>query len=516
MAKIPDSTVLGERPTPRPPSGAPSVNLSSEGGAVGAAGAEFGRTVQGVGDAIVQVSDHLTKARRGAQLTDALGAATAEIGELELSFKNDQDFKTAPDRYTKQAELVRARIEKGIDDKLVRQAFSREFGKLNTAKRLSVLQSAALQETDYHRSTLDTTLDVFAHSAANATNLAEREVVLSQAQLSIESTRSGGWITDVEAGTKERSFLKKVDGSIALRDMAVAPALTANRLGTEPSYLPNLDIEQRERLITAGYRQAEVVVNRERLDAEREAKDAKDVVLTEAFKRLHDKTLDLPYVNSIRNVVDPNDYSALRKSLEKVDKAVVIKDDPAAFARLQSVLYNNADEAPALAFELQAVGKIKNETLSSTLVKARELQRAGGPKTPYERAKAGIMNGLEPSATTMDPAPRARQGLAIIEFDDWFESMRTAKQQPTPDEVSKKASELLRKFALVDMNALAKKTSLGARNDPSQVLNDIRRQAEVLIDQRQKGTLSRVQFNHQMSELNKARLAAEKLLEVKP
>lgn len=513
MPKLPDSTVLGERPTPRPPSGAPSPQLHSEGGVVGEAGRQFGRSVQGVGDAITQVNEELVKARRGAQLTDALGKATMEIGELELAFKRDQDFRTAPERYAKQSEQVRVRMEQNIDDKLVRQAFTREFGKLNTAKHLNVLQSAATQESDYHQSALDTTLDVYAHSAANATNLAERELSLNQARLSIASTLSGGWITDVDAGKKERAFLAKVDGSTALRDLAVAPALTANKLALDPTYLPQLDVVHRERLVTAGYRQAEASMNRERQDAERAEREARDVTLTEAFKRMKDGTLTLAHVESIRNVVRPDDYKELRDSL---GKNRVVKDDNASFARVYSVLRHDPDEAVSLAFTLQREGKLSNDTLASVVTKARELSRTDGPRSPYERSRAFITSSLEPSAVTTDPAPRARQGMAIKEFEDWYEGLRRNKQEPLPDVVEKKAGELIHKFSLVDMNKLAEKTGLGARNDPARVLEGLQRQAAELVKRRTDGTVTQQVYNRRMAELNALRVSAEKLIGAKP
>lgn len=509
MAKIPDSTVLGDRPTPRLGTGAPSPQLTSGvGSEMAAAGQRHGRAIQGVGDAITQVNDELVKARRGAQLTDALGKATMEIGELELSFKNDQDFRTSPERFAKQSAQVRARLEKGIDDKLVRQAFSREFMKMNTAKHLNVLQSAAAQEADYHASALDATLDVYAHSAANATNLAERELALNQARLSITGTQSGGWISNVDAGKKERAFLTKVDGAVALRDMAVAPALTANKLATDHSYLPNLDVVHRERLITSGYKQAEAGLNRERAEAEREERDAREATLSEAYKLMKDGDLDLVYVESIRNLVAPKDYLALRDALD-APKTETVKDDNVAFASVQSALLSDPDGAVALAFRLHREGKLSNATLSQTRTDAHSLTRQGGPRTPYERSRAFLTSSLEPSTYTMDPAPRARQGIALKEFDDWFADARERKTQLSPEDVEKKASAIITKYAMVDMNKLAAKTGIGSRDDPAVVLDDLREKAQLLASQHESGTITPQEFNRRMAELNRLRKAAE-------
>jgi hypothetical protein len=110
---------------------------------------------------------------------------------------------------------------------------------------------------------------------------------------------------------------------------------------------------------------------------------------------------------------------------------------------------------------------------------------------------------------TMDPAPRARQGLAIKEFDDWFEDARKEKRAVTPDEVAKKADDIVKWHAQVDMNRLAERTSIGARNDPERVLEQVRQQAVALTKRREEGSVTLSEYNRQMHDLNLTRRAAE-------
>jgi hypothetical protein len=199
MARLPTLDDLGARPSPTPQSSVVSVQP----GAVDTA-------LAGVGDAITQIGQHLTEARRSSQLADALGQATEELGSKEIEFQRDQDFKTAPDRFKQAAQQIGAKAAGGIDDPIARQLFHEKFVALAAAKQLGVVKAAADQEGDYNRAQLSDHLDTFAIAAANASTPLERRVLLDQARTAIGEMRGGGgrpgWITDVQAKGLEDKF----------------------------------------------------------------------------------------------------------------------------------------------------------------------------------------------------------------------------------------------------------------------------------------------------------------------
>jgi hypothetical protein len=199
MARLPTLDDLGARPSPTPQSSVVSVQP----GAVDTA-------LAGVGDAITQIGQHLTEARRSSQLADALGQATEELGSKEIEFQRDQDFKTAPDRFKQASQQIGAKAAGGIDDPIARQLFHEKFVALAAAKQLGVVKAAADQEGDYNRAQLSDHLDTFAIAAANASTPLERRVLLDQARTAIGEMRGGGgrpgWITDVQAKGLEDKF----------------------------------------------------------------------------------------------------------------------------------------------------------------------------------------------------------------------------------------------------------------------------------------------------------------------
>lgn len=210
-----------------------------------------------LGNTIAEVDATLTKARRATALNEAVTKAVTGLGELELSYERDQDFRTAPKRFTEQVEALRSQMELGIEDDVVKQAFNDKFNQLAAVKRLNVLKVAARQEQDFTVAQLDSDLDMFSHKAANARSVVERAQLIDEAHESIERLRSAGWITDVDANRRWVGFATKLDLAGVTRDLVIDPGGTAKKLETNPEYAKNLDVVMREQLIDRGYRRAD-------------------------------------------------------------------------------------------------------------------------------------------------------------------------------------------------------------------------------------------------------------------
>lgn len=189
MPRLPTVEDLGARPAPSPDTTVAPIS----------GGVEIARQIGGIGDALIQIDKELTERRRHADLTDALGKATEEIGTKAIEFQRDQDFRTAPTRFKETANEIGKKYAAGLTDPRVREVFGQQFGQLAVAKQLGVVQTAAKQEADFNVSALDGNLDTFATSAGNAQTAIERQIIGEQARLAIEENKSAGWITDVQA-----------------------------------------------------------------------------------------------------------------------------------------------------------------------------------------------------------------------------------------------------------------------------------------------------------------------------
>jgi hypothetical protein len=441
-------------------------------------------------------------AQRDADLQDRIGKATSELATLELEFERDQDFRTSPQRFQERADAIRDKYLEGVSDQAVATAFRKRYAEFSLAKSLNVRRAAHAKEKDYSVASLDSSIDVYATQAANAKNPAERELVLNQARIAIATAQTGGYITDVDAGKRERTLLGKIDEATVLRDMSLDPSITADKLALDPSYAGNLDPVQRQRWSDQAYRRADTERRRQEAEAERERKRRGDELAKEAYSRLEGRKLTREYVEEIRHFIEPGEYKSLLKSLHE---GPTQKNDPRAYADLLGKVYDNPAEAERLAFQYHKAGLIKNETLSSVLGTARTVGRQEGPRSAYERERQYITNALTPSEASSDPAPRARLGIAIREFDDFAKAGNRSDA-----ELRAAADDILKRTYLVDMTELARRTAVGSHPTPTATLDGIASEAARLQADLDAKRISKANFDKRMKQLNDTRKAAEK------
>jgi hypothetical protein len=489
MAQLPTAAALGETPTPQP-------NASV---ATARTGFEAQATAE-LGGAIEEIAQRIQKARRGAQLADALGRAQSDLETKALEYQRDQDFKTSGTRFAKDATSIGETYAKTIDDPVTRDLFSREYTQKSLVRRLEVIKAAAKQEQDYNVAAMDQREDLYVRQAVASPEGLMRESVLNEARADLAVMRKAGWLTDVDAAKRERSILSKVDQAIATRDLSDNPIEASRRLALEPTYAPNLDPVTRERLVDAGFRRADAERARAERDQDKERRKQAEDIMLQAFDLEAKGQLTRGFVDKARALVTPSEYRGLLKALEGGAQ----KDDPAAYARLQKLSYDDPKEAERLAFAYHKSGQIKNETLAAVLSRARGIDRQEGPRTEYERSRRYVTDSLEPSAQVPDPAPRARQALAVREYDDF-----AASGKRTDQELRDKSNEVVKRMALVNMTDLAQKTSVGARSDPKTQLEELAKRGEKLKADLDAERISPSKFNQEMAKLNTARKAAE-------
>jgi hypothetical protein len=231
-------------------------------GELGNAEQAVGQAVQNAGDAVFRVQEEVRRAREASQLSDVLGQASVELGQKTLDYQRDQDFKSSPQRFQGEAGEIGKRYAGQFNNDIQREAFKREYGRLATAHHLNILTSAARQEGDANVAQLDSNLDVYAKSAANAQNPLERDVVVNQARLAIAEQRRAGWITDVDAEKRRKVFESKLEHATVMRDIDTDATGTLKKLTSDPAYATAVDPLTKQTLIHSA--QVREVQNRSR------------------------------------------------------------------------------------------------------------------------------------------------------------------------------------------------------------------------------------------------------------
>jgi hypothetical protein len=214
------------------------------------------------------------------------------------------------------------------------------------------------------------------------------------------------------------------------------------------------------------------------------------------------------FIQQARNIVTDSDYKSLVHMMEeKASSGGVKRDDPGTVIAIEEAMMRNPDEAARLALKSAKAGQIKASTLSGTISRARTIERQEGPKSEYERGRNYVTNMLAPGPLVTDAAAKARFGLAMREYEDFAN-----QGNRSDDELRKKVDDVVRNHSMVNMEAIARKSSLGGRaaSKPDQVIEQIDRAGRELMEKRKTGKITPREFNRELAKLKAAKDAAEK------
>lgn len=158
------------------------------------------------------------------------------------------------------------------------------------------------------------------------------------------------------------------------------------------------------------------MLERRERQAAKAVADREEATAKEGWSQLQTGALTPAWVQANRRNLSLSEFKALGKAAME---PAAPTDDPLAYADLQATLYNgDPAEAADLAFRYHRAGRLGNETLGSVVRRSRELSRADGPKSPYERNRALIVGKLDPGPMVSDPAGRRRAAEALNEYDE--------------------------------------------------------------------------------------------------
>lgn len=229
------------------------------------------------------------------------------------------------------------------------------------------------------------------------------------------------------------------------------------------------------------------------------------------WKSFFDGTLKPEQLEAQRPILNHSEYFAIRKAMEKPEAGQ--HDDPETFRRLQSLIANQKyDDAVKYAFDAHRAGDLSNATLRSETQFARTVDRQEGPKSPYERGKIYITNGLDPGPYVKDPEGKVRFADAQKTFDTWMQSGKHTDQ-----EITDRASEIVNQYKFVDMSNTAAtlplpRVGIVTRQvvAPNQMIQQLTAAGNEAVKRYNDGRFTRSEYEAEMGLINQWRKLAEK------
>lgn len=251
-------------------------------------------------------------------------------------------------------------------------------------------------------------------------------------------------------------------------------------------------------------------------DADRAAQERRKKIADDAMKGgwdlLFSGKLTRNHIESIRPVIQESDYKALLEGLRGVGTEV--KDDPATFRTLQSLVYTRPFEAEREAFTAHRNRLLSSGSLASILSRAREIAREQGPKSQYERSRAYIINQMDPGPLVTDPAGKSRMADALDAFDSWHIAGQGKRSDADIDSRAKEVVDQY-KFITFSDTVISLPVPRGVRIDrqtgdvplmETQIMEAGRRLQENVAA----GRLTPQEYAQEMATLNRWRRAAER------
>jgi hypothetical protein len=448
MVTIPRSTRQVSSAAFNVPAAARAPFLDLDGGAPGRALAALGGNAQ---DVAIGFLERRLAARRTADLTAAQAAAARALADLELDIEQDPDFRGRPARFTREAGAIRDRTAQGLDHAPSRGTFTRDFDTLALSKETEIKRSAFKREVDATVAGLDAITPEIARQAAAARSVPERGQLVDQGRLAIAGMVEAGFITARDGVARDQEFLSSIDEA-QLRTLLTEDPEAAELALTDETNFTNLSAAGRARLNDTVSRRAESARAeraRQAEAAERKAEKARqdrgEALLTEAYRRHADGTLDRAAADDIRSEISPAEYKGLLTLLDPASGAVT--DDPGAIADLVVLLGEDPRQVASRAAQYHRAGLLSNDRYISMIEKARTVGRQEGPQSGYERSRDFLRASLDPGPGVPDPVGRQRTAEALDAFDTYALSGNRSDA-----DLAARAKELRNQFSLVNLS----------------------------------------------------------------
>lgn len=521
MPRLPTAESLGERPVPQTSGGIVPFRGEQYFGEFTQAQLRYvdaGQSLVQLGASLLEMNAVRTRAKQAVELSDALSKANEELSFTEAAMERDPDFDTLPQRFEAAAQEIGKRYGAGLSSDAVRRSFDIRYRETALSKRINILKTAVGKEQSFRVSNLDNSLDVLAREAAAEPDQGNKELIANHAGLMLSEHVRGGWITEVQAEDRENKFQKRVDYAQVIRDGNEDPGATATRLMVGGDYAKYLEPVDRERLEVRFLNLAETRNRALEAAEEKRIRGAGDAALMEAYSKLASGTLIRSDIEKIPQIgpgaITPAEYKGLLDALVGGGTT----DNPAAVADVERLVYANPESARKAVFGYHARGMLTSSYLSSTLSRVHGLLRQEGPRSSYERDRQFIVDMLSPSEFSMDPSPKARMGLALQEYDDWYTMRRDAlKRDPDPPEIRAKSREIVKRISIINMEDMIRKTAPGAsqQSDPQKEMDRIKADVQRVMKDRDEKRITPEEYQKRMRELQKQREAAEKAMQMK-
>lgn len=250
----------------------------------------FQRSLSDVSDAMGQVVRHeeirqqkVKEAEQAMEHIEKSSRITRTLADLGEKYEADQDWKTKPERFQKEARAYIDEEIKNTADPVVSRMLRKDSERLFLHHELAIRHSAGKQRIDNFKATGLAALEDYEREEARAPDDLAREIIRGKRKASVAGMIEAGVITAAEGQKLDQTLDERQAANQVIQAMRHDPQGVLGRL--HKGEFENLTPEKREQLIGAAQRQIEAQQNK----AEREFRQM--VTLAERSERMQAKAV---------------------------------------------------------------------------------------------------------------------------------------------------------------------------------------------------------------------------------
>lgn len=423
MPRLPDATVLGDRPIPN--GRRPIVSDQS--------GTILSRGIDQLAGGILRASDQINQFATASARSDVLNADI----EARRSLENDPDYQTYEKRYTEAMNKAREAAAKRIPDRISRTVFEQQSGLDFQRGLASVRQAATQREGDVSRSQLDETITANRSSALLAPDEATRRAFMVATEDAIKGAYEKGYLSAEDATNLQQSWSRSfAESFVGMQPLDTQLKMLSESRGTIADII---DPAKRVEMIDRAQRQKLAEEDQAWQMSERARRQMQDAASKDLDFALANGQLTPSWIEANRNRLSADDYRYAYKALEGESSTNI---DLYADLRERASAGQDIRSEARKALTDRSISRGDYDRLLSEV----ESDRAGW----YKRGAAYISTAAGVSDLNPDPAAAQRKAEMLDDWATWAEENPKATGAQAQDAYKRIVSE----YAIVNYNNL--------------------------------------------------------------
>lgn len=206
------------------------------------------KALSGLGDELTHVAAKLHEGQQHTAASEGLARFVQDNAALKQQYTDDQDYATAPQRFSDEIAQKQRDALANISDPQIRARAALEMTRMATTSGNDVRTAQVARQGNINIAADDTLAQASLNDAVTASSPQERAAAIDRRSANLERMQTAGWINATTAVARQQQFGSQLDQADAMALVSKNPAHAIQALNS-PDTFKSLDPVRRESLI---------------------------------------------------------------------------------------------------------------------------------------------------------------------------------------------------------------------------------------------------------------------------